>query len=90
MELPATVDLTVKVTTPEAFELPDAAEIVSLPPRLEERVTVLPDTGFKLLSFNVTVIVEVVLPSAVIEVGDALTVERVAETPPAVKVTEAV
>lgn len=72
-----------KVTTPKALELPDAAEIVSVPPRLDERVTVLPETGFPFASFKVTVIVEVVLPSAATDVGESLTVETVALTAPA-------
>ncbi len=39
---PAVEELTVKVTTPLEFEAPDAAEIVSVPPLLDERVTVFP------------------------------------------------
>lgn len=69
------VDFTVKVTTPPAFELPEAAEIVSLPPLLDERVTVLPETGLEFTSFKVTVIVLVVLPSAATDAGEELTVD---------------
>ena len=43
------------------------------------RVTVLPETGLRLASSRVTVIVEVVVPSAVTEVGEATTVELEAE-----------
>ena len=75
---PAVVDLTVKVTTPEASEGPEAAEIVSVAPRLEASITVLPGTGWLLASLSVTVTVEVVLPSAVTEDGEAETVESVA------------
>ena len=62
VELPEIVDLTEKVTTPEAVEGPDAAEIVSLPPRLEVSVTVFPTDGFPPESFKVTVRVDVVNP----------------------------
>ena len=54
------------------------------------RVTVLPETGLEFASFSVTVTVEVVEPSAAIEVGAALTVDFAAVTGPAVKVTVAV
>ena len=43
---PAVVDLTVKVTTPEPSEAPEAAEMVSVAPRLEDRVTVFPETAW--------------------------------------------
>ena len=56
---PAVIDFTVNVTTPKALELPEAAEMVSVTPRLEESATVLPETGLPLASFNVTVTVEV-------------------------------
>ena len=79
---PVVLDLTVKVTTPEPSEAPEAAEIVSVAPRLEARVTVFPVIGFELASLSVTVIVEVVLPSAVIEVGLATTVETAGLTGP--------
>jgi hypothetical protein len=77
------VDFTVKVAIPEAFVVPETVVIVSVAPRLELRVTVLPEIGFDVLSFKVTVIVEVVVPSAVIEVGDALTVDCALDTAPA-------
>jgi hypothetical protein len=53
-------------------------------------VTVFPLTGLLLLSNKVTVIVEVVTPSAVTDVGLAVTVDFVALTGPGVNVTEAV
>ena len=46
VEVPIVDDFTVNVTTPEALDAPDALEIVSVPPRLDARVTVFPDTGF--------------------------------------------
>ena len=49
---PAVVDVTVKVTTPEPLDAPEAAEIVSVAPRLEARVTVLPETGFSSTSLR--------------------------------------
>ena len=75
---PGVEDLTVKVTMPEASESPEAAEIVSVGPRLEASVTALPETAAPPLSFNVTVMVEVLTPSARCEVGEAVTVEVVA------------
>ena len=83
---PVVDDLTVKVTTPELLELPDAAEIVSVAPRLDVSVTVFPDTPLPFASFKVTVMVDVLLPSADTEVGDALTVDVPALTAPAVSV----
>src|SRR6185369_13571812 len=85
----AFVSFTVKVTTPLAFERPLAAEIVELPAPCD-RVTVLPLTGWLFASLRVTVIVEVVEPSAVTEVGLALTVDLVALAGPEVKFTVAV
>src|ERR1035441_1459690 len=80
---PAVLDFTVNVTTPEELELPDAAEIVSVAPRLEESVTVLPWTGLLFASRSVTVIVEVVLPSAATLEGLDETVDTDALTAPA-------
>jgi hypothetical protein len=82
------VSFTVNVTTPLAFEAPLAAEIVELPVPCE-RVTAFPLTGLLFVSSSVTVIVEVVEPSAVTEVGFAVTVDLVALTGPGVKVTDA-
>ena len=59
-------------------------------PDVLARVTVLPETGLLLASLSVTVIVEVVLPSAVTEAGEADTADWAAVTAPAVKVTVAV
>src|SRR5580704_16529850 len=70
----ATVSVTVKVTTPAALDGPLAAEITELPVFLAS-VTVLPLTGLLFASFSVTVIVEVVTPSATTDVGLALTVD---------------
>ena len=41
---PAVKEVTVKVTTPDALETPEAAEIVSVAPRLDTSDTVLPAT----------------------------------------------
>ena len=87
---PAVVEVTVKVKTPLEDDAPEAAEIESVAPRLEERVTVFPETGFRLVSFSVTVIREVVLPLAVTDVGRATTVDWAAVGTPAVNVTVAV
>jgi hypothetical protein len=87
---PAVEDFTVKVTTPVELEVPEAAEIVSVAPRLEASVTVLPDTGLLWASFNVTVIVEVLTPSAATDEGEGATVDCAAVTAPAVNVTVAV
>jgi len=88
---PAVVDFTVNVTTPEASLGPDAALIVGVPgPLVFANVTVFPDTGFPLASFSVTVIVEVVEPSATTDVGNAVTVDRPASPGVVVKFTVAV
>jgi hypothetical protein len=85
----AVLSFTVKVTTPLAFEGPDAAEMTELPAPWP-RVTVLPETGLPLASFKVTVTVEVDVPFALTVPGDAETVETLAETGPPWKVTLAV
>lgn len=72
---PAVEDFTVNVTTPEPLETPEAAEIVSVAPRLEASVTVLPGTAALVASFRVTVIVDSVAPSLATVVGLATTVE---------------
>ena len=62
--------------------------IVGVPgPDVFDRVTVLFETGLLLASTKVTVIVEIVEPSAATDVGLADTVEIDALTAPAVKVT---
>ena len=79
----AVVDLTVNVTTPEALLDPEAALIVGEPePEVLASVTVLPGTELLFASFKVTVIVEVVVPFAVTEVGEADTVDCAALTAP--------
>ena len=84
MASPAVAELTAKVTTPLVLETPEVGEMVSGGvPRLDARVTVLPETAVPPESFKVTVIVEVVLPSAVTELGSAATVELAALTAPA-------
>jgi len=89
---PAFVDVTVNVTTPEEELGPEAALIVAVPgPDVCAKVTVLPETGLLNASFRVTVIVEVVEPSAGTEIGEAATVDCAADTTPAAtKVTVAV
>ena len=72
----AVVDFTVNVTTPDASLEPDAALIVGVPdPDVLASVTVFPDTGLLFASLSVTVTVDVVLPSAATELGEALTVD---------------
>ena len=89
MVVSATVSLTVKVATPEPLVTPETVVIVEEPPPFAS-VTVLPEAGFDWPSFSVTVTVEVVAPSAVIDAGAALTVDSAALTGPTVKVTSAV
>ena len=89
MTVSAFVSFTAKVTTPLAFDEPLAAEMVELPAPCA-RVTVLPLTGLLCASLIVTVIVEIVAPLAVTEVGLAVTVELLAVGVPAVNVTAAV
>ena len=79
----ATVSVTVKVTTPLTLEGPLAAEMIELL-LFFASVTVLPLTGLLFPSLSVTVMVEVVEPSAATEVGLALTVELPAVGVPAV------
>lgn len=88
---PAVVDLTVKVATPEPSVVADAGAITGLPgPEVLASVTVLPEIAALLESFTITVIVEVVEPSAATEVGEADTVELAALTAAERKVTVAV
>jgi hypothetical protein len=82
----ATVSVTVNVTTPLALDGPLAAEITELPLPCAS-VTVFPLTGLLFASSSVTVIVEVVVPFAVTDVGLALTVDVVPLTAPAVTVS---
>src|SRR5215471_14175467 len=88
---PVLADFTVKVATPEALVVPETVVIVGAPgPEVWARVTVLPETGLLFASFKVTVIVEVVVPSAATEAGDGETVDTLAETAPAVMVSTCV
>ncbi len=64
--------------------------IVSVAPRLEDIVTVFPETGFELASKSLAVAVEVVVPSGKIELGAKVKVETPALAAPAVKDTVAV
>ena len=79
MEVPAIEDKTVKVATPLASVVAVAGAIVSETPRLEVRETVLPETATPESFIAVTVIVEVEVPVATTEVGEAIIVERVVE-----------
>ena len=72
---PTVDDERVKTTCPFVSLTELEVESVSVPPRLEERVTDFPETGFELPSTKVTVIVEVAKPSPDTRVGDATTVE---------------
>ena len=85
----ATVSLTVKVATPEPLVTPETVVIVEEPPDFAS-VTVLPATPVEWESLSVTVIVEVVLPSAATVAGAALTVDCAAVGTPSVKSTVAV
>src|SRR5207249_4257536 len=84
----AIVEVRLPVATPVAF-VGLAGCVSVLPEPLAARTTVAPLTGFPFASRAVTVIVDVPLP-AVIEVGDAVTVDCDADTDPAVTVTIAV
>ena len=74
MIVSTTLSLTVKVATPDALVTPATVVIVEEPPDLASE-TVWPGTGLAFASTSVTVIVEVVLPSATTETGHATTVE---------------
>jgi hypothetical protein len=63
------------VTTPDPFEGPEAAEMVSVTPRLEESEIVFPARAVPTPSLTVTVIVEVLTPSAIMDAGPAEIVE---------------
>ncbi len=90
VDVPIVVDLTVPVICPLAFVVPDGCTIVSVAPRLDDKVAVAPGTGLLLLSLTVTVIVETVTPSATTLVGLAATLDVVADGAPAVNVMPAV
>jgi hypothetical protein len=88
--VPAVAERTVPVVCPLALVTAAGWTMVSVAPRDDARVTALPLTGLLLVSRSVTVSVEVATPSAVTVVGLAVTVDAVADTAPAVKVTDAV
>src|SRR5207244_2886875 len=81
--------LTVKEAWPLALVVPLTVVMAELPP-LAASDTTLPLTGWLEASFRVTVMAEVVLPSATTDAGLALTVDVLALTAPAVKLTAAV
>jgi len=85
----AFVSFTVNVTTPLELDGPLAADTVEVPPPAV-KVTFLPLTGWLNASRSVTVIVDVVTPSATTEAGLEVTVDAPALTGPAVKATVAV
>ena len=69
---PIVLDETVKVTFPLASELPDAAEIESVPPRLEVKLTDFPEIiPLFAESLKLTVIVDTLDPLATTEDGEA-------------------
>ena len=72
----ATVSFTVKVATPLALLTAEIIVITELPVAAL-KLTVLPGTGLPAPFFKVTVMVEVLMPSAGTDVGLALTVESV-------------
>src|SRR5574341_120587 len=86
VDVPIVVDLTVPVICPLAFVVPEGWVMVSVAPRLEDKVTVAPGTGLLFTSRTVTVIVLTVTPSATTLVGAAATVEVPPLTGPAVNV----
>ena len=71
---PAVEEVT-KNTTMPLVEAPDAAEMVSVAPRLDASVTVLPEIKLLPASFSVMVMVEAIAPSAGTPAGEATTVE---------------
>ena len=85
---PAAVELSAPVATPLALVGPPGCVSV-LPLPVAASATVAPPIGLPLASFTVTVIVDVLDPAG-IDAGDAATVDRDADTGPAVNVTPAV
>src|SRR5437763_1399144 len=84
----ATVELSVPVTTPLAFVV-EAGWVSVLPLPVATSTTVFPAIGLSFASRAVTVIVEAPMPAVIVR-GDAVTLDRDEETPPAVTVTIAV
>jgi hypothetical protein len=85
--VPAVVDRIVPVVWPLASVAVVGCVTV---PSVAATLTVLPLTGLLFASRSVTVTVDVATPSATTVVGLAVTVEALADTAPAVKVTLAV
>ena len=85
----ATVSLTVKVATPDAFVVPDTVVIVEEPPDFA-RLTALPGATLPFASRSVTVTVELLEPSAVTDAGAALRLDAAAVGTPGTNVTVAV
>jgi hypothetical protein len=84
--LPAAVELSVPVVTPDALVAPGC--IMPFPDPVAASVTVAPGIGFPTPSFTVTVIVETTEPLlAVIDPGEAATADCDADTLPTVTVT---
>ncbi len=88
--LPEVKELTVAINCPDPFVVPLAGVSVSVAPRLDDSVTLAPDTKLLFMSRTVTVIVLVAVPFATTLVGLAVTVDRDADTVPATNVTVAV
>jgi hypothetical protein len=85
--VPAAVELKVPVNTPLLFVVPPAVIVFPVPEA--ERATVAPLIRFPLASLPVTVIVLWIVPElAVMVVGEATTVDRLALTGPGVPVAE--
>jgi hypothetical protein len=75
--VPASVELKVPIICPSPPVVPEGVRVLPVP--VADRVTVAPLTGFPKSSSTVTVIVDRLAPLlAVIGLGDALTVERLA------------
>jgi hypothetical protein len=87
--LPAAVELSVPVVTPDASVAPGC--VIVFPDPVAASVTVAPGIGFPTPSFTVTVIVETTEPLlAVIIAGETATVDCDADTLPTVTVTVSV
>jgi len=76
----AVASFTVKVTIPLEFEVPLGDDMVECP-EPAARVTALLETELPLESLSVTLMVDVVIPSAAMDVGLAPTVDLEALTP---------
>ena len=74
---PTAVDFTVKEAIPLALVVPGEVITVSEVPRLETKVTLLPDSAEFVLSLTVMVTVATEVPSAFVSAGDTAIVELV-------------